>query len=394
MGRVRSVSASRSVTPWVWAGLIWIGGITALVLGPVENSLDLVEILLALLLTALASVIGSRQPGNRIASLLHVQAGVLLLEVFGSHVAEASQPPVSPGAWDLTAIVVFNVVSNLIVYPVLLILFTFPTGRFLTRRWRWAGWLATVFSAALLFVSLFVERMGKFYDPADENWYVDNPIGFLPTELGEAMTAQSVGVMMWLGLGGLVAMVVRYRRSETLVRTQIKWVVYASTLAAAMLFSISLTPGDEVLYLLQVLGPLVLIPVAITVAITRYKLFEIDRLISRTVTYALVVGLLAVVFAAGVIWIPAALGLEGSPLLVAGSTLAVAALFNPLRKRVQGAVDRRFNRSGYQMEVVSERFATELREPHTVEEIAALWKGTVDDSLQPRASGIWLSDDD
>ena len=69
MGRVRSVSASRSVSPWVWAGLIWIGGITALVLGPVENSLDLVEILLALLLTALASVIGSRQPGNRIALL-------------------------------------------------------------------------------------------------------------------------------------------------------------------------------------------------------------------------------------------------------------------------------------------------------------------------------------
>ena len=92
----------------MWAGLIWIVGITALVLGPVENSLDLVEILLALLLTALASVIGSRQPGNRIALLLHVQAGVLLLEVFGSHVAEASQPPVSPGAWDLTAIVVFG----------------------------------------------------------------------------------------------------------------------------------------------------------------------------------------------------------------------------------------------------------------------------------------------
>jgi hypothetical protein len=133
------------------------------------------------------------------------------------------------------------------------------------------------------------------------------------------------------------------------------------------------------------------IPVAITVAVTRYKLFEIDRIISRTVSYALVVGLLVAVFFGLVTLVTEVLPPDSSDLAIAASTLAVAALFNPLRKRVQHTVDRRFNRSSYQAARVSEQFAALLDQPHTVEEIAELWKQTVNESLQPHSSGLWLN---
>ena len=148
---------------------------------------------------------------------------------------------------------------------------------------------------------------------------------------------------------------------------------------------------DPTLYGLLNLAALGVIPVAITIAVTRYKLFEIDRIISRTVSYALVVGLLVAVFFGLVTLVTAVLPPDASDLAIAASTLAVAALFNPLRKRVQHAVDRRFNRSSYQAARLSEQFAARLDQPHTVEEIAELWKQTVNESLQPQASGLWLN---
>jgi hypothetical protein len=132
------------------------------------------------------------------------------------------------------------------------------------------------------------------------------------------------------------------------------------------------------------------IPASITVAITRYRLFEIDRIISRTLTYTVLVATLGLVFAAGVVWIPSALSLEDSPLVIAGSTLAVASLFNPLRKRVQAGIDRRFNRSALHGQVVSQAFAARLSEPLTTVQILSEWQTTVTESLQPETIGAWV----
>jgi hypothetical protein len=332
--------------------------------------------------------------------LLYATAVGLFLAVATSLTVEFGDVPVSPTVWHYTVSWVFNVVGTVALFPVLLILFVFPIGRFLTKRWRWAGWLAGVFTVAMSLVVAFSEEVGHIYDPDNEHWNLSNPIGFLQPEVAEFMNLLSVGVMMGLAVGGVVSMIVRYRRSDSLVRTQIKWVVYASAVAAVALQGISLSGGDPTLYLLSVLTALAVIPIAITVAITRYKLFEIDRLISRTVSYGLVVALLGGMFVA-LAWLPSVfiggVGHDGEgsgppPLIITASTLAVAALFNPLRKRVRHAVDRRFNRSGYQAELMSEGFAAQIREPLSTDEIIDLWTQAVGETMQPQTAGIWLKE--
>ena len=161
------MSEARRVLPWVWTGLIGTAGVAMLVVGynPAGDAGDIffvaMVVVLLTLIAALGSLITTRQPGNRIAWLLYTTSAALLVTSATSPVAEAIQPLLSPNFWDYTAVVVFNVVSNVLLYPVLLILFIFPTGRFLTRRWTWAGWVAGVFTIAMLLVAIFSEEVGN-----------------------------------------------------------------------------------------------------------------------------------------------------------------------------------------------------------------------------------------
>lgn len=136
--------------------------------------------------------------------------------------------------------------------------------------------------------------------------------------------------------------------------------------------------------------PLTILPVAISLAIVRYRLYEIDRLISRTISYLIIVVMLGGVYTFGAVWLPTRLLGEQGPIFVAASTLAVAALFNPLRKRIQRFVDRRFNRSGYQAEIISQQFALKLQESRSAVELADALDRTVEEALQPSSTGIWL----
>ncbi len=131
------------------------------------------------------------------------------------------------------------------------------------------------------------------------------------------------------------------------------------------------------------------IPIAIGIAVLRYRLYEIDRLLSRTVSYLLVVGVLAAVFF-GVVAVAGSLFQTDSDLAVAGSTLAVAALFNPVRKRVQGWVDRRFNRSRYDAQKVMDRFAGSLRDQVDSHEVVDGWVGVVAQTMQPESVSVWV----
>jgi hypothetical protein len=186
--------------------------------------------------------------------------------------------------------------------------------------------------------------------------------------------------------------VVRWVRSHGIERQQMKAVVLAFSLfAIGMAIEFGVQQDHPVGSVLLIAGGL-LIPVSIGVAIVRYRLYDIDRLVSRTVTYALVAGLLAVIFAAGVVWIPSALRLGDSQLLVAGSTLAVAALFNPLRKRIRSLVDRRFNRSRYDAERVMDEFADSLRDRVDPDGVVEGWVGVVNGTMQPSTVGVWVRD--
>jgi hypothetical protein len=141
----------------------------------------------------------------------------------------------------------------------------------------------------------------------------------------------------------------------------------------------------DILFNVAVVG----FPVAVGVAVLRYRLYEIDRIISRTVSYALVVGLLGLVLFGLVAGLGAWLGRENQ-LVVAVSTLAVAALFNPVRRRVQGWVDRRFNRSRYDAERVMSEFVGSLRDRTDPDGVVEGWVGVVSETMQPTSVGVWV----
>ena len=224
----------------------------------------------------------------------------------------------------------------------------FPTGRALTPRWRWVAAVATVGVIGLVggWALLALEGAGS----AD----VDSCVSV-------ATCANIVGLLLILVgiVAAIVSLVVRWLRSRDVERLQMKWLVLA--------------------FIVFLIG----------IAVTRYRLYEIDRILSRTVTYVIVVALLGAAYFVALTAMTSFLP-DGSPLAVAGSTLAAAALFNPVRKRVQTWVDRRFNRSRYDHQPVMDRFAGSLRDRVDSGEVVHGWLGVVSETMQPVSAGVWV----
>jgi hypothetical protein len=224
----------------------------------------------------------------------------------------------------------------------------------------------------------------------------DNPFGLV--ELAPEVDA----VLGLLTLGGLVgsivlsiaAAVIRWRRGTPVERAQLKWLLVALAFAP-LLFAISwstdIGPAAPVFDLLSI-GSALAVSLAVGVAVTRYRLFEIDRIISRTIGWAVVTGLLVAVFAAGVVGLQTVLVdvTQGQTLAVAASTLVAFALFQPIRGRVQRAVDRRFDRSRYDAERAAAAFAERVRGEIGLESLVAELDATVDAAVRPSAVAVWL----
>ena len=192
---------------------------------------------------------------------------------------------------------------------------------------------------------------------------------------------------------GLLPLVYRLIKGSPLVRRQIAGPILVLVLGVVSLIVVSLAFGDttpaQTLTTLITMIITIGVPVSIAVAITRFRLYEIDRLVSRTVTYLLVVGLLAAVFI-GVVAAAGSLLQTDSDLVIAASTLAVAALFNPLRQRVQTWVDRRFNRSRYDAQKVMDGFTGSLRDQVDPVGVIQGWVAVVSDTMQPASAGVWV----
>jgi hypothetical protein len=189
----------------------------------------------------------------------------------------------------------------------------------------------------------------------------------------------------------LVSLIVRWRRAVGLERLQYRWFVAALVVVAGSLLVTQLLPQDDFLAA-QLLFALFmnLIPVAIGVAVLRYRLYEIDRIVSRTVGYGLVIGILGLIYAAGAVWLPSRLAGEQPDFFVAGATLLAAASFSPLRKRILDWVDRRFYRSRYNAEKLMAGFSREVRNQVDVDRLANEWISVVSRALQPATAGIWV----
>jgi len=272
----------------------------------------------------------------------------------------------------------------------------FPDGRPaspLLRRLLWlylALALAWMVSAYVLTVEVIV-RHGIRVDAGGNLLAIDNG----PSSPGWWNVLQDV-VFVTLGLGWLLALagqVASYRRSSGERRQQLKWLLggFAASLAGLLLaLTLGQAPG-----VLRVLGHVVILgvfalPVTMGVAILKYRLYDIDRIISRTLAYAIVTGLLVGVYAGLVLLAQQVLGLH-TPVAVAAATLAAAALFNPVRRRVQHAVDRRFNRARYDADQTVAAFAAGLQDAVDLDSVRADLAGVVQAALEPAHLTVWTA---
>jgi hypothetical protein len=263
----------------------------------------------------------------------------------------------------------------------------FPTGRVPGRRWRLVAWLDAAGAAGILATTVLLWPHRGLALTLD---------GSLP---GAASTlfpvAQgAVFAALALALGSLAA---RFRRAGTEERLQLKWLLLATTflIAGPVVFWLTGSgpgePGGAAGELIVVAG-LYGVPVAIGIAILKHRLYAIDRLISRTVAYAVISALLVAVYAGGVFLLtPVVAGTGGgSELAVAASTLAVAAAFGPVRRRVQDVVDRRFNRARYDAERTIAAFASQLRDEVDLEPLLESIVEVVTRTVEPAGASLWL----
>ena len=272
------------------------------------------------------------------------------------------------------------------------VMLLFPDGRFLSRRWRRFVPIAVLLTLLSAVAWLLV--------PGETGLIpgVDNPFGVE----GSAVLTALAGRPFETGIGaplfvcllvGVASLLVRWRASGSEQRAQLKWVLFAaatgfvSTLLTSMLIP-TLGAWPNTLAWNVALSS---IPVAVGISILRYRLFAIDHLISRTVSYGLVTGTLVAVYA-GLVAAVSRLTPSGNSLAVAMSTLAVAALFQPLRRRVQAVVDRRFNRPRYDAVRTVETFSLVLRDQVDLDALAADLLAVVQQTMQPARAGLWLRD--
>jgi len=266
----------------------------------------------------------------------------------------------------------------------------FPDGRLPGPRWRLVGWAA---STAMVIVA--VSQALPAGPILGFDGRIDNPIAAPPefTELLGLVSGAAFLALALLGLTSIASLFVRFRRSDAIGRAQLKWFLSANALFLVVLVGAFATQYDA-LFLLAVLA-LAAIPVATGIAILRYRLFDIDRIISRTIAYAFVSAILVGTFVAGILVLQAVLApiTGGGTIAVAGSTLVVFAMFQPLRGRVQRAIDRRFDRARYDADATVAVFAAALRDHVDLETLRSDLEGVISRTLEPVDSIVWVRDD-
>jgi hypothetical protein len=263
----------------------------------------------------------------------------------------------------------------------------FPTGRLLSPRWRPVAWLVGVIAAVLTaLASLRTELV------AAPGQVIANPIGVAavgnPEESPVALVL--IGLLVVLAAVAFGSLVLRFRRSRGEERQQLKWFTYAAALVPLSVAGDALPTvvGD-----LAIDVPIVLLPVAAGIAILRYRLYDIDRLINRTLVYGLLTALLAGVYAGAVLVLGQLFGgVTGDPpsWAVAGATLAVAAVFQPARRRIQAVVDRRFNRRKYNTAQTIQAFSARLRDQVDLDTLSSELLAVVDQTMEPTRVWLWL----
>jgi hypothetical protein len=327
-------------------------------------------------------VLASRRPENRIGWLFLVAGLGLGLGAFSNPYAVHALV-VDHGS--LPAGRLFAWLSNWVwVIPVAMLAFLFllfPTGQLRSRRWRPAAWFVGG-AFALATVGALVTATYSWAHP-----FASSGPG-IPAGLTRVLYLMISFLFTAPLLVSVVALVVRFAKSEGEERLQLKWCAWAA-LVLAIVFVASVWVNSAAVNVLQSVAFLCLWT-AIAIAVLKYRLYDIDRLISRTLAYAVVTGLLVGVYAGLVLLATRVLPIS-SPVAVAGSTLAAAALFSPLRRRVQQVVDRRFNRARYDADQTVAAFAARLKDAVDLNSVRDDLATVVGQALEPAHVSVWIS---
>lgn len=350
-------------------------GVVALVLGAGEIALG----------GGAASVLGSflvlRRSGVRIGVvLLGFGSASVLSDWSSAYLATASSDAALLRPVAIVAMSVFVLVGTF----ANTLLFVFPTGS-PRPRWRWP-------LRALLTIGAVGTVTGAI-------WALTRPTrDLVKAGMGGGIfnPAEAFAGLVFLAFFplALTSLFFRYRSGGTVERHQIRWLLAAATAVFLITFTQNVIGAyDSPLGVLGVAVGFLLFPVGIGIAVLRYRLFDIDRIISRTVSYVLVIGLLVAVYASIALGPTLVMGsADTPPWLVAGATLTAAALFNPARTRMQALIDRHFNRARYDAEREIEGFADRVGQETDGGEIAAAWAAQVGRVLQPSHVGAWIRD--
>jgi hypothetical protein len=258
-----------------------------------------------------------------------------------------------------------------------------PDGRLRSRRWRLVV-ADTVVGVVLLVVGRYLAPGPLTGGPVP----IDNPFG-LPGVAGELARAVVIPGLVLYAVSlpaALVGLVLRFRAARGVERQQLRWV--AAGAAVAVIGLVPKPGGERLPGFLTALAVLA-VPVSVAVAVLRYRLWDLDRLVSRTVTYAVVTAVLVLPYLL-ILPVTARLAQGSGSLAVAAATLIAAALFQPLRRRVQDLVDRRFNRRRYDTARTVERFAARLRDELDLDALEAELLGVVDQTVAPTRASLWL----
>jgi hypothetical protein len=388
-------------------GLATAAAVLGLTRGPVPgvsgfHAADLIIYLAFLAWVAVGAVIVARRPDNPVGWVLCAAGTLVLLSVTAAEYALSAELGDTglPAGRALAWLGAWTAVLGLGLFFYLLMLF--PDGRLPGPRWRWVAWLYTA-GLAVGTVSVALQP-GPFPPGLRDLGPIENPLGvpaLAPVLEATNAAARLIVVVLYLAAAG--SLLVRLRRSLGVERQQLKWVAYAGVLLIGSFLLVSLLEGQGVpapvqlaldisFFVLGVLG----VPTAVAVAVLRYRLYDIDRLINQTLVYGLLTALLGLGYAGAVLALgQLSGGVAGDPpsWAVAAATLAVAAVFQPVRRRVQQGVDRLFNRRRYDAARTIEEFTARLRDEVDLGTLSKELLAVVDETMRPAAASLWLRPD-
>jgi hypothetical protein len=382
----------------LWAASVGLGRAHGPLAGvPVFDVVDVVIYTAFLAWTVVGAVIISRRPSNRIGWLLCAAGLLILLGAFALHYALATLLggwPALPGGKAAAWLAPWTTVLGLSLWFWLILLF--PDGHLPSPRWRWVAWCYGLLALpGIVGLALLPgPQPGGFFELGP----IPNPLGWEAAG-GVLRPVNAIAQVVATALLGVavVSMVLRLRRASGVQRQQLKWLAYAAALLAsyyllAFLYTRGTIRSVPPLIDTAVSGlGLVVVPAAIGVAVLRYRLYDIDRLINRTLVYGLLTLLLGAGYAAVALVLGQLAG-QDSSLAVAGATLAVAALFQPARRRIQQVVDRRFNRRRYDAAKTIEAFSARLRDEVDLDTLTGELLAVAAQTVEPTKASLWLRD--